>query len=1314
MPNDYELRVHREWLGLLQPVGLVVSPPALANAQAVPDRAILREQNELLALVGASGAPTRGRKAAIRDFPAFTRNVLGWKATKLAGSEAGPALPDDLSVHLPEYHETLRPTFAVPGLKDDGAPWLMLVQVFSEAVDLDESAGTTERQWHASPQVRLERLLREAGVPVGLLTNGREIRLVYAPRGESSGYLTWPVYALCEVGGRPLLSALCMLLGSPRLFTLPKEQRLPTILRESRKYQNVVSTKLAKQVLEGLNDLLRGFQAANERMHGNLLDATVRDDPDHVYGGLLAVILRLVFILYAEERGVLSGSAAYVRNYSLTALFEKLRADAGRFPDTMDERYGAWCRLLALFRMIHDGAVGAGLRLPSRHGHLFDPDGWPFLEGRPFRVARVKGAPVDVPKVSDGVVLRVLEKLLLLDGDRLSYRALDVEQIGSVYENMMGFRLERATETSLGLGKEHVVVGLDSLLAVAPDERSKRLEKVANVEVTGAALNVLKKATSVDALMAALAKRISPLTPRPVPPDGLFLQPTDERRRSGSHYTPRELTEPIVRNTLRPVLEALGPDPTPDRLLDLKVCDPAMGSGAFLVEACRQLAEQLVRAYDRYGRPTDVPPDEDILLYAQRQVAQHCLYGVDKNPFAVDLGKLSLWLATLAKDHPFTFLDHAIRHGDSLVGLTRDQIASFHWEPQPQVPLLHTHVSKAIAKALTLREEIQRLSGSDDVVAKRQLLREADEALDDVRLIGDAAVACFFEHDKPKARAEARARREDEVVAWLGGDGYPGALRDAVSELRTGEKAVPAFHWEIEFPEAFGREKPGFDAIVGNPPFLGGSKISTLSSEEYSAFLAIFYKESRGKSDLVAYFFRRAFDIVRSGGTYGLVSTNTIREGDTRYTGLRWIRKHGGQIYSVTRRLAWPGEAAVVVSVVHVSKGSTAERPVLDDEPVDKITAYLLAFGPDDDPARLEANVSRAFSGVNPNGKGFIITRQKLDEIASIDANSREKVFPFLGSVEMNESPTADADRYIICFRDCDESFVMNYKPLYDHLYGTVRLQRMSSNEKRLRERWWLLSRPADDLGRALVSMDKVLVSGRVATRHTFTLQNSSIVFSDAVTVFIFDKYSAFALLQCQCHEHWARFQGSSFKDDPRYIPEDCFETFPFPANWESDPALEAAGQAYYDFRAALMVRHNEGLTKTYNRFHDRDHDGSGIAHRDPEEVMADIARLRELHAAMDRAVLHAYGWDDIPTACEFLLDYEEPEDDDDDGRPRKRKKPWRYRWPDAARDEVLARLLELNRVRAEEERAAGGKAKGGQGKKGGGPAPDSRQGSLL
>jgi hypothetical protein len=230
---------------------------------------------------------------------------------------------------LQEYgSDLLSPTYAVPDPERPGE-WLMLIKVEQSLAGLDSAAHGGEHQlkthladssarlrsappgWHASPQLRFERLLRETGVSIGLLCNAAELRLVYAPRAESSGHLSFPVKAMCEVGGRPILGALHMLLCAERLFSVVPERRLPAILRESRKFQNDVSTALAEQVLEALNLLLRGFQAAHEASGGELLREVLRQDPSHVYGALLSVLLRLVFILYAEERGLLPTDSVF-------------------------------------------------------------------------------------------------------------------------------------------------------------------------------------------------------------------------------------------------------------------------------------------------------------------------------------------------------------------------------------------------------------------------------------------------------------------------------------------------------------------------------------------------------------------------------------------------------------------------------------------------------------------------------------------------------------------------------------------------------------------------------------------------------------------------------------------------------------------------------------------------------------------------------------------------------------------------------------------------------------------------------------------
>ena len=323
--------------------------------------------------------------------------------------------------------------------------------------------------------------------------------------------------------------------------------------------------------------------------------------------------------------------------------------------------------------------------------------------------------------------------------------------------------------------------------------------------------------------MAALEKKVAKAaTPRIVPPGAMVLQPSDERRKSGSHYTPRSLTEPIVRTTLRPILERLGESPKPEQILDLKVCDPAMGSGAFLVEACRQLGDELVKAWHAHDCVPTIPPDEDELLHARRIVAQRCLYGVDKNPMAVDLAKLSLWLATLAKEHPFTFLDHALRHGDSLVGLTKAQILGFHWKPEKQRDFARAAIEGQLNRAMEQRRQIREAPDGTSDALLREKLQAADGFLDQGRRYGDLVVSAFFAADNDRKRKERLESLADDLAAQR--SQYDVARHDrleaAVSDLRGGTHAIVPFHWEIEFPEVFDRENPGFDAFVGNPPFL--------------------------------------------------------------------------------------------------------------------------------------------------------------------------------------------------------------------------------------------------------------------------------------------------------------------------------------------------------------------------------------------------------------------------------------------------------------------------------------------------------------
>ena len=407
--------------------------------------------------------------------------------------------------------------------------------------------------------------------------------------------------------------------------------------------------------------------------------------------------------------------------------------------------------------------------------------------------------------------------------------------------------------------------------------------------------------------------------------------------------------------------------------------------------------------------------------------------------------------------------------------------------------------------------------------------------------------------------------------------------------------------------------------------------------------------------------------------------------------------------------------------MIHAAKGAYAGPRTLDGHDVETISAFLGHSGGHDDPARLKANAGKSFVGSYILGMGFTFDDTDRKGVATPLADMRrlieesprnqEVILPYIGGEEVNTSPTHAHHRYVINFqdwplrradmgatwRDADADTQTNWRrvgavpldypepvaadwpSLLAIVEERVKPERQKSKDDSKSSHgsrasiWWQRYHQAKELYAAIDGLDRVLVISRVGQQAAFTFLPAHMVYSESMIVFPFTTHAAFCALQSRPHEIWARFFGSSMKDDLRYTPSDCFETFPFPENWETHPALEVAGEAYYDFRAALMVENDEGLTRTYNRFHDPDE-------RDPR-----IARLRRLHAAMDRVVLDAYGWTDISTDCECLLDYEIDEE-----TWGKKKKPWRYRWPDEVRDKVLARLLALNAQRAAEERMGG------------------------
>lgn len=385
----------------------------------------------------------------------------------------------------------------------------------------------------------------------------------------------------------------------------------------------------------------------------------------------------------------------------------------------------------------------------------------------------------------------------------------------------------------------------------------------------------------------------------------------------------------------------------------------------------------------------------------------------------------------------------------------------------------------------------------------------------------------------------------------------------------------------------------GFDAIVGNPPFAGKNTTINAHASGYQDWLKVVNPESHGNADLVAHFFRRAFSLLRQSGCFGLIATNTIAQGDTRSTGLRYICEQGGTIYNAQKRMKWPGLAAVVVSVIHVFKGQYENTKLLDGREVNLISAFLFHAGGNENPKVLLVNADKSFQGSILLGMGFTFddsntdatTIAEMHRLIEQNPKNAERIFPYIGGEEVNSSPTHTHHRYVINFGEISEAEARQYPDLIKIVEEKVKPARLAQNREIRARYWWRFGETTPALFKAITPLNRVLVTNCGATPHlSLTFLPSNMVFANTLAILAFQNHGIFAILQSRIHEIWARFFSSSMKDDLRYTPSDCFQTFPFPENWETNAALEEVGKTYYEYRAALMVRNNQGLTDTYNR----------------------------------------------------------------------------------------------------------------------------------
>jgi len=812
-------------------------------------------------------------------------------------------------------------------------------------------------------------------------------------------------------------------------------------------------------------------------------------------------------------------------------------------------------------------------------------------------------------------------------------------------------------------------------------------------------------------------------------PEGAYMVTTGTgRRETGTHYTPKSLTEAIVKETLEPVVY-VGPaegrpreewEPkTPTELLDLKICDPAMGSGAFLVQVCRWLSERLMEAWERAeaegkavtvdGEVVDsiasaepLPSDpEERLITARRLIAEHCIYGVDVNPMAVELAKLSVWLVTLAKGRPFGFLDHNLRVGDSLLGIhDLDQLRYLEMDPKAERGgrrLFAQAIDQAVDEAVELRRKLRRRVIRDihDVEIMADLDREARRKLELPELIADALVGEVLANG---GRAVDTAALSIEVGRAIEGDEEAiDALRRRAGEglstdLPASNSPRRPMHWPLEFPEVFVRESGGFDAIVGNPPFLGGQRITGALGTAYRDHLVEHLAVgTKGSADLVTYFFLQAYRLLREGGDFGLLAVNTIAEGDTRRVGLeRLIDELGATIYAAYPNEPWPGKAAVVTSRVHLRKGEWRGQAELSGRAVPYISAFL-SDREEWTPKRLAANAGKSFQGSIVLGMGFVVTEEEAMEMIERDPKNREVLFPYLNGKDLNSHPEQKPSRWVINFWDWPEEKAREYEEPYRIVLEKVKPERQArkadgtfKQRKPLPQRWWQYAekRPGlyhaigrghafmhhpEDWDPNIEPMERIMAFATAASKYVhFSFVPTSIIFSHAVGLVVSDSYVDFSILHSNIHVEWAWKHSSQMKTDMRYTPTDIFETFPFPSN-EDRSAMQHLGERYHSLRAEIMRYEWIGLTRLYNRFHD------------PHKNDSRIEELRDLHRQIDEAVAEAYGWTDLNLEHDLHeVDYL-PEND-----------RTRFTISEKARIEVLRRLARLNKERYEEEVAQG------------------------
>ena len=1038
----------------------------------------------------------------------------------------------------------------------------------------------------------------------GIVTNGLTLRLLRdCTFVRRQAYVEFDLPSILEEQRFQDFAALYRLLHRTRLprgaadtaDCLMERYYLHSVVQGGR-----VRDHLRDGVEECIKALANGFlrHPANDDLRRRVASAAVGNEritPENLYRQLLILVYRFLFLLVSEDRGLLSPDPLYRDHYSVGRL-RRLFDQRAAYSDHDD----LWQSLRVLWKLLSNEQLAALLQLAPLNGELFNP------------------LDLDVCTLSNRDLLESFRHLAWYQDKssapprRVNYGALDVEELGSVYESLLEFHPY-----------------------VVPSGSVPVFELVAEGH---------------------------------------------ERRSTGSHYTPAELVAPLIEHALVPVLrDRLRAATTRERkeraILSLKVCDLACGSGHFLLAAGRRLGKEL--ACVRTGE--DEPAPERV-REAVRDVVTHCLYGVDKNPLAVELCRVALWLESHAEGKPLTFLDHRIRCGDSLVGVfdlaaLEQGIPDEAYKPvagddKPaarEAKKLNAHERRSSLFHAAFAEQVKEIAVGlhaldelpedtiEQVHAKEAACRRIERSAEFQRLnlACDVWTAAFFQPFPNPAGAPLTTE----------------ALRSALLTGRIPDPRLAGFvlqvslqrrflHWPLAFPEVFAAG--GFDVCLSNPPFVGGLKISGTFGEQCRNWLTATFDPFTGTADLCAAFFRRAFKAVSTQGRFGMIATNTIGQGDTREAGLAPILLNGGRIAFAKRFVKWPGRATVEVNLVAVGRANNVQHtdavPTLDGQSVDVVSSRLDAE-PEAEPKRLRQNERKAFIGDYARGLGFILDPNEAARLLAQDRRNAECIFPYLNGEDLNTDPQQRPSRSVICFHDWEIARSSQYPELLKIIGEHVRPERdrlRGPGDRRDRDHWWQFSAYRQQLREVIAPLGRVLVRSRIAEMHGLVFVPNGWVYNEKTIVFGLDDDYHFALLQSNTHEAWMRRFTSTLRTDINYAPSDCFDTFAFP---QSPPATaqaegERLGESYHEHRRQTMLARQLGLTKTYNLFHS------------PQCADADIVRLRELHAAMDHAILACYGWTDLDPGHNFH---------------QNERGQTRYTISPSARRDLLRRLLALN-----------------------------------